>query len=53
MGAMGAGASATGIRSWLATREWPWLTGIRLRRITVALLVVALLLSATVLSGSG
>jgi hypothetical protein len=52
MGAMTAGAAASGTRSWLATRGWAWLTPVRLRRITMALVIIALLLSATVLSGS-
>jgi hypothetical protein len=52
MGAMGAGATVTGARSWLATRRWAWLTPQRLQRITIGLLVAGLLLSATVLSGS-
>jgi hypothetical protein len=52
MGAMTAGAAATGTRSWLATRGWSWLTPERLRAATIALLVAALLASATVLSGS-
>ncbi len=52
MGAMTAGASATGARSWLATRHWAWLTPARLHRLTVALLLIALVLAATVLSGS-
>jgi hypothetical protein len=52
MGAMSAGATVTGTRSWLATRQWAWLTPERLRRVTIALVVVGLALSATVLSGS-
>jgi hypothetical protein len=52
MGAMTAGAAASGTRSWLATRCWAWLTPGRLRAVTVALLVAALAASATVLSGS-
>jgi hypothetical protein len=53
MGAMTAGAAATGTRSWLATRRWAWLTRVRLRRLTIGLLVGALVASATVLSGTG
>jgi hypothetical protein len=53
MGAMSAGAAATGTRSWLATRRWAWLTPQWLRRITFGLIGAALILSATVLSGSG
>jgi hypothetical protein len=52
MGAMTAGAAASGTRSWLATRCWAWLTPGRLHAVTVALLVAALAASATVLSGS-
>jgi hypothetical protein len=52
MGAMTAGAGATGARSWLATRSWSWLTEQRLRRITLALITVALVAAATLLSGS-
>jgi hypothetical protein len=53
MGAMTAGAAATGTRSWLATRRWAWLTPVRLRRITLTLMVGGLVAAATVLSGSG
>jgi hypothetical protein len=53
MGAMGAGASVTGMRSWLATRNWHWLTPTRLHRLTLLLVGIALLLAATVLGGSG
>ncbi len=47
-----AAAGATGIRAWLATRGWAWLTPLRLRRATIGLLVVALGAAAT-LSGAG
>jgi hypothetical protein len=53
MCAMSAGATASTTRSWLATRQWAWLTPERLQRITVALVVIALAASATILSGSG
>jgi hypothetical protein len=53
MGAMSAGASATGVRAWLATSDWAWLTPARLHRLTIALLGIALLLAATFLGGSG
>jgi len=53
MGAVTAGAGATGARSWLATRDWAWLTEQRLRRITFTLLAAALIAAATLLSGSG
>jgi hypothetical protein len=51
MGAMGAGAGATGTRAWLAHRGFRWLTPRRLRTITLALLAAALLVAST-LSGS-
>jgi hypothetical protein len=53
MGAMSAGATVNGTRSWLATRHWTWLTPQRLRRVTIAMVLAGLALSATVLSGSG
>lgn len=37
-----AGAAATGARSWLATRDYRWLTPRRLRRATAAIMLVAL-----------
>jgi hypothetical protein len=40
-------AGATGMRAWLATRTWSWLTPTRLRRATAAIIVVALMLAAT------
>ena len=52
MGAMTAGATVSGARGWLGTRRWAWLTRQRLHRITVAMVVIGLALSATVLSGS-
>jgi hypothetical protein len=52
MGAMSAGATVGSARSWLATRRWAWLTPLRLRRITIAMIAAGLMLSATVLSGS-
>ena len=51
MGAMTAGASASGARAWLASRRWGWLTEARLRRATYAILASALAASALVLSG--
>jgi hypothetical protein len=35
-----AGATATGVRAWLATRAWSWLTPTRLRRTTAALVAL-------------
>lgn len=52
MGAMTAGAGATGVRSWLGTRRWAWLTPLRLKRITVGLLVVALFAASMLLGGT-
>jgi hypothetical protein len=47
-----AAAGASGVRAWLATRSWAWLTPRRMRRATIALLAVALGVTAT-LSGTG
>lgn len=52
MGAMTAGAGATGVRSWIATRTWAWLTPIRLKRITLALLTVAVVAATFLIGGS-
>ncbi len=52
MGAMSAGAGASGARSWLATRRWAWLTPLRLRRITFLLLAAALVASTVAIGGS-
>jgi hypothetical protein len=52
MGASAAVGSASGLRSWLATRRWAWLTPQRLHRITLGLVTTALVASATILSGS-
>jgi hypothetical protein len=41
-------AGATGVRAWLGTRRWSWLTPRRLRRMTVALLAVAVVAAGTV-----
>lgn len=46
-GAMAAGASATGMRAWIATRSAGWLTPPRRHRITAALIVCGLIASAT------
>jgi hypothetical protein len=53
MGASAAVGSASGARSWLTTRGWAWLTPQRLHRITIGLVLTALVASATILSGSG
>lgn len=51
-GAMTATAGATGIRAWLATRAFAWLTPKRLKAITFALVAVALLASMLLVRGS-
>jgi hypothetical protein len=51
-GAMTATAGAAGIRAWLATRAFAWLTPRRLKAITIALATVALLASTVLVSGS-
>lgn len=50
--AMAAAAGASGVRTWLQTHHLSWLTPRRLRAITVALFVVALLVSSVGLTGS-
>jgi hypothetical protein len=52
VGAMSAGATATGTRSWLASRHYSWLTPARLRLLTLVLLGAALVASALLVSGS-
>jgi hypothetical protein len=51
MTAATAGAGATGVRAWLATRHFAWLTPRRLRRATMMLLAGAVLAAGT-LGGS-
>jgi hypothetical protein len=51
--AMTTGAAVTGIRSWLGTRNYSWLTPQRLRRTTIGLFAAGLLASAVLISGSG
>lgn len=51
--AMSSSAVATGIRSWLQSRRFDWLTAQRLHRITVGLIGAALVASSTLISGSG
>jgi hypothetical protein len=41
--AMTAGAAATGMRAWLASRKPDWMTPLRLRRATAVLLGLAVL----------
>jgi hypothetical protein len=51
-GAMTAGAAATGTRAYIAARHRSWATPKRLKRVTVALLIAALVASATIVVGS-
>jgi len=51
-GAMTATAGATGIRAWLATRTYAWLTPRRLKAITIGLIAVALVASMVLVRGS-
>jgi hypothetical protein len=44
--------SASGIRGWLLARGFTWLTPVRMRAITVGLMVAAMLVAGT-MSGSG
>jgi hypothetical protein len=50
--AMSAMAGASGLRAWLQTRGWSFVTPERLRRATIAAFVVATLVSTVGLSGS-
>ncbi len=52
-GAMTAGAGATGIRAWLATRGYAWLTPRRLKAATVALVAAGVVVASVALGGSG
>jgi hypothetical protein len=51
--AMTAVGAASGVRAYLASRRFLWLTPRRLRAITVGLAVLAVAASATLVSGSG
>lgn len=44
-----AGAAATGVRAWLATRGFDWLTARRLKRITACLIALAVVASSLVI----
>lgn len=50
--AASAGAVATGLRAWLVTRGFGWVTNRRLRAATTAMIAMAIAASAT-LSGTG
>jgi hypothetical protein len=49
---MAAASAATGFRSWLQTHSYGWLTPRRLRRLTVAAMCAATLVSTVGISGS-
>ena len=49
---MTAAAGATGLRTWLQTRGWTWLTPKRLKRATIAAFIVATIVSSVGISGS-
>jgi hypothetical protein len=51
--AMTAVGAASGVRSYLGSRRFSWLTPRRLRRITFVLAIGAVLASATLVSGTG
>jgi hypothetical protein len=51
--AMAAVGTASGIRAFVASRHASWLTPRRLRRLTFALAVGAVIASATLVSGTG
>lgn len=50
---MAAMAGASGTRSWLQSHHLGWLTPGRLRALTIALFIVAFVISSVTLSGSG
>jgi hypothetical protein len=50
---MTAVGAASGTRAFLASRHFSWLTPRRLRALTIVLLTVALLASATLVSSRG
>jgi len=45
--------AASGARAYLGGRRFRWLTAARLRLITIALIVAAVVASATLVGGSG
>lgn len=51
-GAMTATAGAAGIRAWLATRAFGWLTPKRMKAITMVLIGAVLIASAVLVSGT-
>jgi hypothetical protein len=53
MGAMSAGAGATGARTWLKHMAPRWLTPKRMRAVTFVLIGAALIASTVLIGGSG
>jgi hypothetical protein len=51
--AMAAVGTASGLRAFVASRRYSWLTPRRLRALTIALAIGAVIASATLVSGSG
>jgi hypothetical protein len=50
--AVSSSTAATGTRAWLAQRHFAWLTPVRMKRITIALIAAGLVASALFASGS-
>jgi len=50
--AMAAASAATGTRTWLQTHNFGWLTPVRLRALTIAVMSVAAIVSTIGFSGS-
>jgi hypothetical protein len=50
--AITAAAGATGVRTWLQTRGWTWLTPARLKRATIVAFMAAAIVSSVGLSSS-
>lgn len=51
-GASACVASASGVRVWLATRNWTWLTDKFMKRATIALITAAVLASSLIPSSA-
>jgi hypothetical protein len=50
---MAAASAASGFRTWMQTHPVPWLTPKRMRRLTIAAMCAAGLVSTIGMSGSG
>jgi hypothetical protein len=50
---MAAASAATGFRTWLQSHSFGWLTPKRMRRVTIAAMCAAGLVSTVGISGSG